>query len=122
MNPLDRIRNAAGNLVQIQAAYLAFYKQLYILGERSETLTREEVISYAQELRKAGNDLAQTITGALEGTRAASLSAEGPRRHRGAQQSGKQVKPEEGTEGNSSTPKAKTTQSSRSVSRAPKSG
>jgi hypothetical protein len=75
MNPLDRIRNAAGNLVQIQAAYLAFYKQLTILGG-GDVLAREEIIAYAREIREASSGLAKTITGALEGARATPLKTE----------------------------------------------
>lgn len=66
MNPLDRIRGAAANLAQVQAAYLAFYKQLYILGTTTETLNRADAISFSEELRKAANAMVESVSAALE--------------------------------------------------------
>lgn len=66
MNPLDRIRSAAGNLAQVQASYLAFYKQLYILGAATETLSRDDAVSFSQELRKAATAMVETVGTALD--------------------------------------------------------
>lgn len=66
MNPLDRIRAAAGNLAQVQAAYLAFYKQLYILGTSTDTLNRADAIGFSEELRKAATSMVETVSTALE--------------------------------------------------------
>ena len=76
MNPLDRIRNAAGNLVQFQAAYLAFYKQLYMLGGHIDALSGKEVIAYAGEIRKAAGDLSRNIIGALDKTRTSAVKSD----------------------------------------------
>jgi hypothetical protein len=66
MNPLDRIRAAAANLAQVQASYLAFYKQLYILGTSTETLTRADAVSFSEELRKAATAMVDSVGTALE--------------------------------------------------------
>jgi hypothetical protein len=52
LGPLDRIRDAAGNLIQLQMAYLAYYNQLYLLGG-GRNLQREEAFLYAQEIDRA---------------------------------------------------------------------
>jgi hypothetical protein len=52
MNPLDRIRNAAANLVQVQIAYVSYYKQLTMLGGGDrERMTLEDTVRYSKELR-----------------------------------------------------------------------
>lgn len=66
MNPLDRIRGAAGNLAQVQASYLAFYRQLYILGTSTETLSRVDAISFSEEIRKAATAMVDSVGNALE--------------------------------------------------------
>ena len=70
MNPLDRIRNAAGNLAQIQMAYLSFYKQLYILGDGGESLTREDALAYSQQIQKAATAMVDSVSSALDKSRA----------------------------------------------------
>jgi hypothetical protein len=110
MNPLDRIRSAAGNLVQIQAAYLAFYKQLTILGGSGDSLRREEIIAYAQEIREASSGLAKTITGALEGTRAPPLKTELTKHSAAAAASNGRARPSVVSKGGLTTPKVRRTQ------------
>jgi hypothetical protein len=65
-NPLDRVRNAAANLTQIQAAYLGFYKQLYILGARVEGLSRDDTIAYAKAINDAANGMVVSVGTAIE--------------------------------------------------------
>ena len=86
MNPLDRIRGAAGNLAQIQAAYLAFYKQLYILGVGVEQLSRDEAIAYAHELQQAANVMVESIGGALDKNRPEKIGAKAPSAEKGKTQ------------------------------------
>jgi len=50
VSPLDRVQNAAGNLVQLQMAYLAYYKQLYLLGGNDAKISREDALAYAREI------------------------------------------------------------------------
>ncbi len=62
MNPLDRIRNAAANLVQVQIAYVSYYKQLTMLGgAESEKVTLDEAIKYATELRKGAVETIEAV-------------------------------------------------------------
>jgi hypothetical protein len=66
MNPLDRIRNAGGNLVQIQMAYLAYYNQLYLLGARQERLSSAEASLYAKELRETAVSMVGAVQSVLD--------------------------------------------------------
>lgn len=50
MNALDRVRNAAVSLVQIQMAYLAYYKILHLLGPGEGITSKDDAIAYAKEL------------------------------------------------------------------------
>lgn len=61
MNPLDRVRNAAGDLVQLQMAYLAYYKQLALLGGGSDPLSRQDAISQAREIDRAAVSLMAAV-------------------------------------------------------------
>jgi hypothetical protein len=63
VNTLDRVRDAAANLVQIQMAYLAYYKILDMLGSPAESPSRDDSIAYAQAL--SAHVLA--IIGSLQG-------------------------------------------------------
>jgi hypothetical protein len=66
MNPLDRIRNAAANLVQVQLAYLSYYKQLNLLGGGGEKLSRDDALAYAKELRDGASQMIGSVQGVLE--------------------------------------------------------
>jgi hypothetical protein len=75
-NPLDRVRNAAANLAQIQASYLGFYKQLYILGARVEGLSHDDTIAYARAINEAANGMVVSVNSAFEnGVRAQAAQA-----------------------------------------------
>ena len=50
VSPLDRVQTAAGNLVQLQMAYLSYYKQLYLLGGNNSALSKDDAIAYAREI------------------------------------------------------------------------
>jgi hypothetical protein len=67
MNPLDRIRAAASNLVQVQIAYISYYKQLNLLSPGGqERLSRDDTIRFARELRESAVAMisaVQTILG-----------------------------------------------------------
>jgi uncharacterized membrane protein (DUF485 family) len=66
MNPLDRIRNAGANLVQIQMAYLAYYNLLYLLGTRVENLPFEEAKKYAEEFRTTAESMVKAVQSVLD--------------------------------------------------------
>jgi hypothetical protein len=71
-NPLDRIRNAAGNLAQIQAAYLGFYKQLYMLGSGAPaSSTREDTVAYASAIQQAAQAMVSAVGTAIGTVKAA---------------------------------------------------
>jgi hypothetical protein len=84
MNPLDRIRNAGANLVQIQMAYLAYYKQLYLLGARQEFLTPADASLFAKELRETAVSMVGAIQSVLERPVSASSSKTSPSRRQPA--------------------------------------
>ena len=71
MNPLDRIRNAAANLVQVQVAYLSYYKQLTMLGgDNRELMTLETAVRYSEELRKGAVETIEAVQKIVEATKA----------------------------------------------------
>jgi hypothetical protein len=61
LNPLDRIRNAGANLVQIQMAYLTYYNLIYLLGSRNERLDVKDAKSYADEMRQSAISMVSTV-------------------------------------------------------------
>jgi hypothetical protein len=64
-NPLDRIRNAGANLVQVQMAYLAYYNLLYLLGSRGDELPFADTQKYAHEMRESATSMVQAVQGIL---------------------------------------------------------
>jgi hypothetical protein len=50
VSPLDRVQNSAGNLVQLQMAYLSYYKQLYLLGGNNASVARDDAMVYSKEI------------------------------------------------------------------------
>lgn len=50
MSPLNRVQDAASDLVQLQMAYLAYYKHLVLLGGKCESITPKEAVMYTKEL------------------------------------------------------------------------
>ena len=60
-SPLNRVQNAAGDLIQLQMAYLAYYKQLYLLGGEINSLSHGEAISYAREIDRAAKSIMSSI-------------------------------------------------------------
>jgi len=71
LGPLDRIRDAAGNLIQLQMAYLAYYNQLYLLGG-GRKLPREEAFLYAKEIDRAALSMIGGVAHLVAQTRNAS--------------------------------------------------
>ncbi|MBC8097680.1 MAG: hypothetical protein H7Y43_17910 [Akkermansiaceae bacterium] len=70
MNPLDRIRNAAANLVQVQIAYLSYYKQLTMLGGGDrERMTLDETVRYSKELREGAVETIKAVQGIVDVTK-----------------------------------------------------
>lgn len=61
LSPLNRVRDAAGDLVQLQMAYLAYYKQLYLLGGGTEPLPKADAIEYAREIDRAATSLISSV-------------------------------------------------------------
>ena len=78
LGPIDRVQNAAGNLVQLQMAYLAYYKQLYLLGGNSESLSTKDTISYTKEIDRAATSLMSAIQTHVEVSTAAKTETEKP--------------------------------------------
>lgn len=69
MNPLDRIRGAAANLVQVQIAYLSFYKQLNMLGGMNlDKMTIDDAVKYSAELRKCAVETIEAVQKIVERT------------------------------------------------------
>ena len=69
MNPLDRIRSAAANLVQVQIAYLSFYKQLNMLGGVDlDKMTIDDAVKYSTELRKCAVETIEAVQKIVERT------------------------------------------------------
>lgn len=66
LSPLNRVQNAAGELVQLQMAYLAYYKQLYLLGSGSGPLPKDDAIAFAREIDRAANSLISTVQSKVE--------------------------------------------------------
>jgi hypothetical protein len=57
LSPLNRVQTAACDLVQLQMAYLAYYKQLYLLGSGNEPLPKADAIDFAREIDRAAASL-----------------------------------------------------------------
>ena len=57
VSPLNRVQNAADELVKLQMAYLAYYKQLYLLGKESKLLQKDDAIEYAREIGRAAKSI-----------------------------------------------------------------
>jgi hypothetical protein len=69
MNPLDRIRSAAANLVQVQIAYLSFYKQLNMLGGVDlDKMAIDDAVKYSSELRKCAVETIEAVQKIVERT------------------------------------------------------
>jgi len=67
LSPLDRVQNAAGNLVQLQMAYLAYYKQLYLLGGTGgKSLAKDDAVGYAREIDRAAISLISSVQTYIE--------------------------------------------------------
>jgi len=65
-SPLDRIRNAGANLVQIQMVYLAYYNLLYLLGSRGEHVSLADARNYAQEFRESATSMVSAVQSILQ--------------------------------------------------------
>lgn len=63
---LDRVQKAAGDLVQLQMAYLAYYKQLVLLGGTGADLSTEDAIQYSKEIDRAANSLINAVEKNIE--------------------------------------------------------
>jgi hypothetical protein len=69
MNPLDRIRNAAANLVQVQIAYVSYYKQLSMLGgQDGHAMSIDDAVKYSTELRKGAVETIAAVQSIVEKT------------------------------------------------------
>ena len=64
MNPLDRIRNAAANLVQIQIAYVSYCKQLNMLDSSiKDHISPADAVKFSSELRKGAIETIVAVQG-----------------------------------------------------------
>ncbi len=78
MNPLDRIRNAAANLVQIQIAYVSYYKQLNMLGGAGgDRMSLDDAVKYSSELRKGAVEMIEAVQRIVERTAPFDLRVQG---------------------------------------------
>jgi hypothetical protein len=68
-SPMDRVRNAAGNLIQLQIAYLAYYKQLYLLGADAKSLTHEDAFAFARQISECAKALMGFVQLYVQGAR-----------------------------------------------------
>ncbi len=66
LSPLNRVQDAAGDLVQLQMAYLAYYKQLYLLGSGSDPLPKADAIEFAREIDRAAISLIMSVQNQVE--------------------------------------------------------
>lgn len=65
-SPLNRVQSAAGDLVQLQMAYMAYYRLLILFGKESNLITVNDTILYARELNEATVTLIQSIEENIE--------------------------------------------------------
>ncbi len=84
VNTLDRVRDAAANLVQIQMAYLAYYKILHMLGPAGESASREESIAYAHALSANVLEIIGSLQGILKHSQESHTAKERPGKGRTA--------------------------------------
>ena len=61
INPIDRVQNAAGNLVQLEIAYLSYYKQLTMLNPIEGHNTPKDIVYISREVRKAMEESIELI-------------------------------------------------------------
>ena len=80
ISPLNRLRDAAGNLVQFQMAYLAYYKQLYLLGGETHRLTHQELLDYTREVGDRATALMASVRLSMEVSRRPESEVAGPPR------------------------------------------
>jgi hypothetical protein len=74
MNALDRVRNAAVNLIQIQMAYLAYYKILHLLGPVEGVTSKDDAIAYAEELTANVDKIMASLQGVIRAAKETSDS------------------------------------------------
>jgi hypothetical protein len=61
INPIDRVQNAAGNLVQLEIAFLSYYKQLTMLRLTPDNPRPKDIIAYSAEVRNAMRESVEFI-------------------------------------------------------------
>jgi hypothetical protein len=61
MGPLDRVQNAAADLVQLQMAYFAYYNQLFLLGGSTKNIAHDDAIKYAHQIGEETTSLMHSI-------------------------------------------------------------
>jgi hypothetical protein len=61
LSPISRVQNAASDLVQLQMAYLTYYKQLYLLSSNAPSLTTADTIAFSREIDRATISLITTM-------------------------------------------------------------
>ncbi len=66
LNPLDRVQNAAGNLVQLEIAFLSYYKILYTLHRPPGELGHKEAVAISREIRTITDDVLSAIDRHIE--------------------------------------------------------
>jgi hypothetical protein len=66
LSPLNRVQDSAGDLVQLQMAYLAYYKQLSLLGGSSQEMSRDDAIAFSREIDRAALSLISSVQSNVE--------------------------------------------------------
>lgn len=61
LNPLDRVQNAAGNLIQLEMAFLSYYKILYLFHRPPGESNVKDAIKLSQEMRTISEDVIALI-------------------------------------------------------------
>ena len=79
LSPINRVQNAAGDLIQLQIAYLAYYKQLHLLGGDGTPLSKEDAIAYAREIDRAAISLITLVQSKIENENTSGTPALSPK-------------------------------------------
>jgi hypothetical protein len=61
LNPLDRVQNAAGNLIQLEIAFLSYYKVLYLFNRPPRELSVKDAIKVSREIQTISEDVVASI-------------------------------------------------------------
>lgn len=61
LNPLDRVQNAAANLIQLEISFLSYYKLLYLFHYPANELSVKDSIKIGQEMQQISLNIVAAI-------------------------------------------------------------